>query len=329
MKRREFITLIGGAAGLSLLWPLATHAQQPAMPVIGFLSGRGLHDSVRSLEAFQNGLSEAGFIERKNVAIEYRWADGDYNRLPAMASDLVHRQVAVIVAATESAARAAKSATVTIPIVFTTGSDPIAIGLVPNLNRPTGNVTGATLMAGALPTKQLELLHELVPTVTAIGMLVNPSDSNAESSVRTVLEAARALGMQVHVLRASTPRDIDIAFTTINRLGLRGIFVTTDAFFLTQRDQITLLAARNTVPATYNQREFVEVGGLLSYGASTSYMYRQVGAYAARILHGAKPTDLPIVQPTKFELVINLRSAKALDIEVPPTLLARADEVIE
>ncbi len=299
------------------------------MPVIGFLSGRGPRDSESSLAAFQKGLNQSGFVEDKNVAIEYRWADGEYDRLLAMATDLVQRQVSVIVAATNFAAKAAKGATATIPIVFTTGDDPITTGLVPNLNRPTGNMTGATLMAGALPTKRLELLHELVPTTKIIGMLVNPKGANAELDSRDVIEAARALGIQIHVFRASTDSDIEIAFAAGDREHLHAFLVNTDGFFLTQREQIAALASRYAIPAIYSQREFVEVGGLLSYGASTSDMYYQVGLYAGQILKGAKPAELPVVQPTKFEMVVNVKTAKALGLTVPLTMLALADEVIE
>ena len=325
-SRRQFISLLGGTAAA---WPLAARAQQPAMPVIGFLSGRGSRDSVGSLAAFQKGLNDAGFIEGKNVAIEYRWAEGHYERLPAMATDLVHRHVAVIVAATNFAAKAAKAATTAIPIVFTTGDDPITTGLVPNLNRPTDNVTGATLMAGVLPAKRLELLHEMVPATKTVGMLVNPKGANADLDPRAVLEAAGQLGIHARVFRASTDRDIDMAFSTVDQLRLHALLVNTDGFFLTQRNQIATLASRHAVPAIYNQREFVEVGGLLSYGARTSDMYHQVGIYAGRILKGEKPADLPVVQPTKFELVINLKAANALGLTIPPGVLALADEVIE
>jgi putative tryptophan/tyrosine transport system substrate-binding protein len=325
VTRREVVTLLGSTAAT---WPLAASAQQP-MPMIGFLSGRGLNGFARPLASFQSGLEKSGFVEGKNVVIEYRWSEGAYDRLPAMAADLVQRQVAVIVAATNFAAKAAKAATTTIPIIFTTEDDPIKVGLVSNLNRPTGNVTGATLMAGALPTKRLELLHKLVPTAKSIGMLINPSNANADLDANDVIEAGHVLGIQVPVFKAGTESEIETAFHTVDQQRLRPVLVNTDGLFLTRRSQIAELASRYAIPALYNQREFVEVGGLLSYGSDSSDMYYQVGLYTSRILRGEKPADLPIVQPTKFELVINLKTAKALGLDMPPTLLALADEVIE
>jgi len=324
IKRRDFITLLGGAAA----WPLVARAQQPAMPVIGFVRSTSLSDSTQLVTAFRQGLKELGFVEGENVAIEYRWAEDQYDRLRTLVADLVDRKVAVI-AANSPSALAAKTATTTIPIVFTTGEDPMNLGLVTSLSRPTGNVTGVTFFGGALVAKQLELLHELLPQATVISVLVNPNFPGATFQLRDVQEAARTLGHTMHVLNASTGSEINTAFTTIAQQRSDALLVAGDPFFLSRVSQFVTLAARHAVPTIYAQREYVAGGGLISYGTSVTDAYRQVGVYVGRILRGAKPTDLPVVRATKFELVINLQTAKLLSLEVPPTLLARADEVIE
>jgi putative ABC transport system substrate-binding protein len=324
MRRGEFITLLGGAAA----WPLAAGAQQPAMPVIGFVRSTSLSDATQFVTAFRRGLKELGFVEGENVAIEYRWAEDQYDRLRTLVADLVDRKVAVI-AANSPSALAAKTATTTIPIVFTTGDDPMNLGLVTSLSRPTGNVTGVTFFAGAVVAKQLELLHELLPQATVISVLVNPNFPGATFQLRDVQEAARTLGHTMHVLNASTGSEINTAFATIAQQRTDALLVAGDPFFLSRVSQFVTLAARHAVPTIYAQREYVAGGGLISYGTSVTDAYRQVGVYVGRILRGAKPTDLPVVRATKFELVINLQTAKLLSLEVPPTLLARADEVIE
>jgi ABC-type uncharacterized transport system substrate-binding protein len=327
MRRREFVALLGGAAAT---WPLAARAQQPAMPVIGFMSIRSADDSAWLLSAFRRGLNESGFVEGQNVTIEYRWAEHRYERLQALAADLVRRQVAVIAAISGTpSALAAKSATVTIPIVFGMGSDPVTFGLVTSLNRPGGNVTGASFFAAALGEKRLGLLQQLVSKTTTIGVLVNSDNPVSAAEETSVQAAAHAIGQQTNVLNASTEAHIDGVFTTIVQHRIGALLVTGDAFFFTWRDKLVALAARHAIPAMYWGREFVERGGLISYGTNQADTYRQAGIYAGRILKGEKPADLPVMLPTKFDLVINLKTAKGLGLTIPPGVLAIADEVIE
>ena len=323
MKRREFITLLGGAAA----WPLAARAQR-AMPVIGFLNSASPDGYAPMVSAFREGLKETGYIEGQNVAIEYRWAGGQYDRVPALAAELVRRQVAVIVA-NSPGVQAVKAAITTIPIVFTTGSDPVQIGLVASLSRPGGNVTGVTQLYVEVMPKRLELAHELVPTATIIAALVNPTNPNTETILRDLQAAARILGVQLHVLHASTERDLDTVFATLAQLRAGALVIGTDAIFNGWAEQLAALTVHHAVPAIFQRRAFAAAGGLMSYGGNTQESYRQAGAYTGRILKGEKPADLPVQQATKVELIINLKTAKALGLDVPASVLARADEVIE
>ena len=327
MRRRDFITLFGVVAAA---WPLAARAQQSAMPVIGFLHSASPGPFASAVAAFRQGLKEAGYVEGQNVAIEYRWAEGRYDRLPALAADLVGRQVAVIAAIAGSApAQAAKAATATIPIVFVSGGDPVSEGLVASLNRPGGNVTGVSWIATALVPKQLELLRRSARNPAVIGALVNPTYPDHNLQLHELQEAGATIGQQIDVVRAGTARDIDTAFASLVQRGAGALIVANDPFFLNGRDQIVALAARHTTPTMYFSREFTAAGGLLSYGASPIDAARQGGIYAGKILKGEKPADLPVMQSTKFEFVINLKTAKALGLTMPTALLVRADEVIE
>jgi putative tryptophan/tyrosine transport system substrate-binding protein len=326
VRRRRFITLVGGAA---LGWPIATHAQQP-MPVIGFLGTTTPDDFASRIAAFREGLKKVGYTEGQNVAIEYRWPEGHYDRLPTLAADLVRRQVAVIAAVGgEPSPLAAMAATATIPIVISVGTDPVRLGLVTSLNRPSGNVTGVYFLQSELGAKRLGLLHELLPKATVIGTLVNPNFAESEFHAKEAQEAARSLGVQIHVVRASTVDEFDTAFSTLVQQKAGGLFHANDAFFLSERRSLIALAARHALPTIYPWREFVVAGGLMSYSPSLEQAYRVAGEYTGKILKGAKPADLPIVQPNKFEFVINLKTAKALGLTFPPGLLAIADEVIE
>jgi putative tryptophan/tyrosine transport system substrate-binding protein len=324
--RREFITLLGGAAAA---WPLAARAQQPAMPVIGFLHSASPDGFEPFLTAFRQGLKEAGALEGQNAAIEYRWAEGQYDRLPALAADLVHRKVTVIAATTTPAAQAAKAATAMIPIVFTTADDPIRLGLVASLNRPGGNMTGVSNLLVALGSKQLGLLRELAPGTTAIAALINPNFPGTERQLRDLEAAARVHGLQIMVLRAATEPDIDGAFVSMGQLAGAALLVAADPFLIARRDHIVALAARHAIPAIYPVREFAVAGGLMSYGTDFAGSYRQAGIYTGRIVRGEKPADLPVQQSTKFEFVINFKTAKALGLAVPNSMQLLADEVIE
>ena len=327
MKRRAFITLLGGAAAG---WPLPAHAQQAATPVIGFLTTNRSDAFPNYIAAFREGLAEAGFVEGKNVTIEFRSAEQRLERVPALAMDLIRRKVAVILTSGgDVPAMVAKGATSTIPIVFLTGFDPVESGLVASLNRPGGNLTGATVIAGQLMAKRLELLRELVSTARIIGVLANPNNPNAETDTAEAQTAGRALGQEIRVLLAENERDIDAAFTTLALLKADALVLDADPLFANLRGKIVALVERRALPTVYYSREYAEAGGLISYGASFTGLYRQGGIYVGRILKGAKPADLPVMQPTKFDLVLNLKTARALGLEVPPTLLARADEVIE
>jgi len=328
VKRREFITLLGAAAAAAL--PLAARAQQAAVPVVGLLTSRAPDDTPQLLAAFRQGLKDNGFVEGQNVAIEYRFAGNQNERLPALAADLVHRQVAVIAATTTPAALAAKAATATIPIVFELGADPVQLGLVPNLNRPGANVTGVTQLNTEVAPKRLELLHELIPTTSLMALLLDPTDpTNADTQSTSVLSAAQRLGLKVHVLNASSERDFDRVFASVMQLRAGGLVIGAHGFFTARSEQLGALAARHAVPAAYENREFVAAGGLVSYGGGISDAYRLAGVYAARILKGEKPAELPVQQSTKVEMFLNLKAAKALGITVPLPLLGRADEVIE
>ena len=326
MKRREFITLLGGAVAA---WPLAARGQQPAMPVVGFVSGRSAEAAVRQAAAFRKGLNEAGYVEGQNVMVEYHWLDGQYDRLPSLMADFVRRRVAVIATPVGAGALAAKAATTTIPIVFGVGQDPVKSGLVASLARPGGNATGINYFVQELVSKRLGLFHQLVPKAVRVAVLVNPANApTTDSTLRVMPEVARAIGLQIEILNASTIREIETAFAALARRA-DALFVAPDGFFSSRRVQFATLAARYRIPASYSNREYVEAGGLMSYGSDFIDMYRQVGVYTGQILKGAKPADLPVLQSTKFEFVINVQTARALDLDVPNSLQLLADEVIE
>jgi putative tryptophan/tyrosine transport system substrate-binding protein len=326
MRRREFLGILSGTAAA---WPLSARAQQPAMPVIGFLHSGSREPNVNLVTAFRKGLNETGYVDDKSVAIEFLWAEGRYDRLPELATDLVRRQPKVIIGGGPPAAVAVKAATTTIPIVFVSGEDPVKSGLVASLSRPGGNITGVTIFTGQLAAKQLGLLRELAPKAAVVVMLVNPSNPITESVINDVLAAATLTSHQIQIVRASNEVEIEKAFATLTELRADALVVGPDPYFVTRSDQIVALAARHAAPAIYEFREFAVHGGLMTYGASITDGYRKAGVYAGQIIRGAKPSDLPILQPTKFELVINLKAAKALGLTLSPGLLAIADEVIE
>ena len=327
MRRRDFIK---GVSGSAITWPLTARAQQPALPVVGFLDTTTPNDFASRVAAFREGLKEIGYVEGQNVVIEYRWPEGNYDRLAMLAADLVHRRVAVIAAVGgDPSPVAAKAATSTIPIVFSTGGEPVKLGLVANLNRPGGNITGVSFLFSELGAKRLGLLHELLPKASVIGMLVNPTFADAETYISDTKEAALPLGLQIHAVKASTAEDFDTAFAALAQQKTDALLLANDAFFLSERRKLIALAARYAIPAVYFFREFVVDGGLMSYSTSLTQAYRQVGIYTGKILNGAKPADLPVVLPTKFEFAINLKTAKTLGLTFPPGLLAIADEVIE
>jgi putative ABC transport system substrate-binding protein len=326
MRRREFIAVVGGAAAT---WPLASRAQQPAMPVVGFLHSGSVVALPHVKTAFERGLSEAGYTNGRNVTIEYHWADGQYERLPLLAADLIHRQVAVILGGSPPAVLAVKAATDAIPIVFVVGSDPVRSGLVSSLNHPGGNITGVSIFTGQLGSKALALLRELVPSASVVGMLVNPANPLSESMTSDVQAAAATAGQRVYVVKAGTKLEIRKAFVTLSEMHADGLVVAGDPFFGDRATQIVLHAALSALPVIYMTRDMVKAGGLMSYGADLTNSYRQAGNYVGRILKGTKPGELPVLQPTTFELVINLQAAEVLGLTVPPTLLAIADEVIE
>jgi putative tryptophan/tyrosine transport system substrate-binding protein len=326
VRRRAFITLIGGAAA----WPFAARTQQGAMPVIGFLNGASPDAYVPFLTAFQQGLKETGYVEGQNVAVEYHWLDGQFSRLPSLMADLVRRRVAVIATPNNAAALAAKAATTTIPIVFGVAEDPTRLGLVASLARPGGNATGINFFPGEVVAKRLGLLHDLVPKAVRIAVLVNPANAAvAEATLREIPEAARALGLQIQVLNASTNREIEAAFAALARDRADALFVAGDGFFSSRRVQFATLATRDRIPAAYSERDYVAAGGLMSYGTDLTEVFHQIGDYTGSILKGAKPADLPVLQPTKFEFALNLQTARALGLEVPPQLLASVDEAID
>ena len=328
MKRREFITLLGGAA---VAWPLAARAQQPTMPVVGFVNARAAEGYAHFGTAFRKGLEEAGYVEGQNVMVEYHWLDGRYDRLPSLMADLVRRRVAVIATpGTTAAALAAKAVTSTIPIVFGVGEDPVKLGLVTSMARPGGNATGINFFSVETTTKRLGLLHDLMPKAARIAVLVNPANAPiADATLRDIPEAARAIGVQIQVLKASTSREIEAAFATLGREPADALFVAADGFFVSRRVQFALLAVRYAIPVIYNSREYAEAGGLMSYGTDIADRLRQAGVMSGQILKGAKPADLPVIQSTKFEFVINLQAARALGLEVPNSIQLLADEVIE